>query len=116
MKKRSTRSGVRAGISAIAVITLLAAPAMAASSDEPERHGAYPMAFVGVVVGGVTWAVGMPFRALLAPRHILQGFDEMVAAPFRVTIGRQQPEHSARDQGSAWGPQYGRTVLSGPLR
>jgi hypothetical protein len=38
-------------------------------------------------VGGALWLVSTPFCLLIAPKHIGDSFDLLVAAPFRRAIG-----------------------------
>ena len=50
-------------------------------------HGPMPIAILGSVVGGAFWLVSTPFCLLVAPKHVVDSFDLLVAAPFRWTIG-----------------------------
>jgi len=84
MKKLSTRILILM----IMLVSLVASPGLvAAESHSGDEHGPFPLAIVGTIFGGVFWVVSTPFCALIAPTHIMDSFDDMVAAPWRVTTG-----------------------------
>jgi len=63
-----------------------------AARHEPNHdasHGPMPIAIIGGIVSSAFWLVSLPFCALIAPKHIGDSFDAMVAAPFRATIGAE---------------------------
>ena len=49
-----------------------------------------PIAILGGLFGGVFWLASVPFSVLIAPKHIADSFDVMVAAPFRAAIGDER--------------------------
>ncbi len=76
----------------LTVLVLSSTPSLAFALEESHpghdaKHGPMPLAIVGSVFGGVFWLASTPFCLLLAPKHIADSFDLLVAAPFRRTIG-----------------------------
>ncbi|MBY0399787.1 hypothetical protein K2X89_05795, partial [Myxococcota bacterium] len=53
-----------------------------------EKHGPMPVAVLGSVFGGVFWVVSTPFCLLFAPKHTMDSFDLLVAAPWRRATGQ----------------------------
>lgn len=64
-----------------------------ASLDDHGRHGSnhgpMPIAVLGSVFGGALWLVSTPFCVLFAPKHIMDSFDLLVVAPWRMAIGSE---------------------------
>lgn len=79
-------------IAAAALCLALASPASAFGEEPGSDHGPIPMAIFHTMVGATFFVISIPFTALVAPRHIMQSFDELVMDPWRATIG-------ARDDG-----------------
>lgn len=79
----------------LTVVSLsLSAPGLALADDHGRHdasHGPMPLAVLGSVVGGAFWLVSTPFCLLLAPKHIGDSFDLLVAAPWRAAIGSKTP-------------------------
>ncbi|MEZ4331818.1 MAG: hypothetical protein R3F35_08680 [Myxococcota bacterium] len=80
---------------AVASLVLTSAPIDARADDHGEAghdasHGPMPVAIIGGVVSSAFWLVSLPFCALIAPKHIGDSFDLMVAAPFRATVGAER--------------------------
>jgi hypothetical protein len=72
----------------------LAAPGLAFAEDHSRHdasHGPMPLAILGSVFGGAFWLASTPFCLLLAPKHIGDSFDLLVAAPWRAAIGSETP-------------------------
>ncbi len=82
---------------ALMIVSLvLCAPGMAFADDDQtnhgrhgEKHGPMPIAALGSVFGGALWLVSTPFCVLFAPKHIMDSFDLLVAAPWRMAVGSQ---------------------------
>lgn len=53
------------------------------------EHGPMPIAALGSVFGGALWLVSTPFCVLFAPKHIMDSFDLLVVAPWRMAIGSE---------------------------
>jgi hypothetical protein len=77
-------------IAALALCVAVASPALALGEEPGSDHGPIPMAIFHTMVGATFFAISVPFTALIAPRHIMQSFDELVMDPWRVTIGAQE--------------------------
>lgn len=54
-----------------------------------EKHGPMPIAALGSVFGGALWLVSTPFCVLFAPKHIMDSFDLLVVAPWRMAVGSE---------------------------
>ena len=74
----------------------LTAPGLALADEYDTDHGSHdashgpmPIAALGSVFGGALWIVSTPFCALFAPKHILDSFDLLVVAPWRMAIGSE---------------------------
>ena len=74
----------------------LTAPGLALAGEYDTEHGSHdashgpmPIAVLGSVFGGALWIVSTPFCALFAPKHIMDSFDLLVAAPWRTAIGSE---------------------------
>jgi hypothetical protein len=87
MKARSTRVTVLATVFSL----LIGMPGVALADQHENDHGPMPIAIVGTLFGGALWLVSTPFCAIVAPMHIMDSFDAMVAAPWRMTIGSDAP-------------------------
>ncbi|MEZ4216843.1 MAG: hypothetical protein R3E88_10240 [Myxococcota bacterium] len=86
MRKQSLRIAVLVAL----VASLLASPALAA--DDPpvvERHGPVPLALPLVVFTTTLWVASLVPCALIAPSHMMDAFDDMVAHPWNAMIGRE---------------------------
>lgn len=59
-------------------------------ANHTASHGPMPVAIIGGVVSTAFWLVSLPFCALVAPKHIGDSFDRMVAAPFRTAVGTER--------------------------
>lgn len=89
---------LRSRIAAAMMILFLfsTAPGMALATGYETDHGSHgaehgpmPIAVLGSVFGGAFWLVSTPFCALFAPKHIMDSFDLLVAAPWRRAIGSE---------------------------
>lgn len=85
MRKPSLRAAVLVAL----VASLVGSPAFAASDDRADRHGPMPLALPLVVLSTTVWAASLVPCALIAPTHIMDSFDDMVARPWNVMIGRE---------------------------
>ena len=70
----------------------LSTPSLARADEHGEGHGPMPIAALGSLFGGVIWVASLPFSVLIAPRHVVDGFDLLVATPWRVAVGAQEPQ------------------------
>lgn len=101
MSRSRPPSKRRAVVGLIACLALSSAP-IAARADQSDysdhsgdaghdaSHGPMPVAIIGGVVSTTFWLVSLPFCALIAPKHVGDSFDLMVAAPFRKAIGEER--------------------------
>lgn len=82
---------LRIAVLTMMVFVFLSAPNRAFAVDHGghgENHGPMPVAVLGSVFGSVFWVASTPFCLLFAPKHVMDSFDLLVAAPWRRAIGQ----------------------------
>lgn len=82
---------IRISILTMMVVLSLSAPNLALAGDHAghdAKHGPMPIAVLGSVFGSVFWVASTPFCLLFAPKHVMDSFDLLVAAPWRRAIGQ----------------------------
>ena len=88
MKKQSHRLATLVTVASLFLTT----PGLAFADDHAghdTNHGPMPIAALGSLFGGAFWLASAPLCLLIAPKHLGDSFDLLVAAPWRAAVGSE---------------------------